>query len=72
MKSVCIRSYSGPNSAQMRENTDQNNSEFGQNSCLTDKTLKDYKMTLIEIEKVVSDERELMNIFNTFQILFQK
>ena len=29
-------------------------------------------MTLIEIEKVVSDERELMNIFNTFQILFQK
>ena len=42
------------------------------NSCLTDKTLKDYKMTLIEIEKVVSDERELMNIFNTFQILFQK
>ena len=29
-------------------------------------------MTLLEIEKVVSDERELMNIFNTFQILFQK
>ena len=29
VKSVLIRSYSGPYSVQMRENTDQNNSEYG-------------------------------------------
>ena len=29
VKSVRIRSYSGPYSVQMRENTDQNNSEYG-------------------------------------------
>ena len=29
VKSVRIRSYSGPYSVRMRENTDQNNSEYG-------------------------------------------
>ena len=29
VKSVRIQSYSGPYSVQMRENTDQNNSEYG-------------------------------------------
>ena len=29
MKSVLIRSYSGPYSARMRQNMDQNNSEYG-------------------------------------------
>ena len=29
VKSVRIRSYSGPYSVQMQENTDQNNSEYG-------------------------------------------
>ena len=31
---------------------------------LTDKTLRDDKITLIENEKVVSDEKELVSIFN--------
>ena len=30
VKSVRIRSYSGPYSGRMRQNTDQNNSEYGQ------------------------------------------
>ena len=34
--------------------------------CLTDKTLKGEKITLIENEKVVSDERELVKIFNEY------
>ena len=29
VKSVCIRSYSGPYSVQIRENADQNKSEYG-------------------------------------------
>ena len=29
VKSACIRSYSGPYPVQMRENTDQNNYEYG-------------------------------------------
>ena len=29
MKSVRIRSYSGPSSVQMQQNTDQNNSKYG-------------------------------------------
>ena len=29
VKSVCIRSFSGPYSVQMRENMDQKNSEYG-------------------------------------------
>ena len=29
VKSVCIRSYSGKYSVQIRKNTDQNNSEYG-------------------------------------------
>ena len=33
-------------------------------SCLTDKTLKDERITLIENDKKVSDERELVKIFN--------
>ena len=28
-KSVCVWSYSGPNSVQIRENANQNNSEYG-------------------------------------------
>ena len=34
--------------------------------CLTDKTLKDERITLIKNEKVVSDERELVKIFNEY------
>ena len=34
--------------------------------CLTDKTLKDERITLIENEKVISDERELVKIFNEY------
>ena len=34
--------------------------------CLTDKTLKDERITLIENEKVVSDERELVKMFNEY------
>ena len=34
--------------------------------CLTDKTLKDERITLIINEKVVSDERELVKIFNEY------
>ena len=34
--------------------------------CLTDKTLKGERITLIENEKVVSDERELVKIFNEY------
>ena len=34
--------------------------------CLTDKTLKDERIMLIKIEKVVSDERELVKIFNEY------
>ena len=33
VKSVRIRSFSGPYSVQMRENTDLKNSEYGQFSC---------------------------------------
>ena len=33
MKSVLIRSYSGPYSARMRQNMDQNNSEYGHFLC---------------------------------------
>ena len=33
---------------------------------LTDKTLKDERTTLIENEKVLSDERELVKIFNEY------
>ena len=32
--------------------------------CLTNKTLKDEKIALIENEKVVSDETELVKLFN--------
>ena len=35
-------------------------------SCLTDKTLKGERITLIENEKVVSDERELEKIFEEY------
>ena len=35
-------------------------------SCLTDKTLKGKRITLIENEKVVSDERELKKIFEEY------
>ena len=34
--------------------------------CLTDKTLKFKRITLTENEKVVSDERELVKIFNEY------
>ena len=34
--------------------------------CLTDKTLKDERITIIENEKVVSDEKELVKIFNEY------
>ena len=34
--------------------------------CLTNKTLKDERTTLIENEKVLSDERELVKIFNEY------
>ena len=34
--------------------------------CLTGKTLKDERLMLIENEKVVSDERELVKIFNEY------
>ena len=34
--------------------------------CLTDKTLKDERITLIENEKVASDERKLVKIFKYF------
>ena len=34
--------------------------------CLIDKTLKGGRITLIENEKVVSDERELVKIFNEY------
>ena len=34
--------------------------------CLTDKELKGERITLIENEKVVSDERELVKIFNEY------
>ena len=34
--------------------------------CLTDKTLQGERITLIENEKVVSDERELVKIFNKY------
>ena len=34
--------------------------------CLTDKTLKDERITLIDNEKVVSDEKELVKIFNEY------
>ena len=36
------------------------------NPCLTDKTLKDERITLIENEEVISDERELVKIFNEY------
>ena len=39
--------------------------------CLTNKTLIDERITFIENEKVVSDERELKSLMNTFQILYQ-
>ena len=35
-------------------------------SCLTDKTLKDERTTLIENEKVITDERGLVKIFNEY------
>ena len=35
-------------------------------SCLTNKKLKDQRITLIENEKVVSDERELMKMLNEY------
>ena len=40
VKNVHIRSYSGPYSVQMRKNTDQNNSEYGQflTQCLSPKS----------------------------------
>ena len=34
--------------------------------CLTEKTLKDERITVTENEKVVSDERELVKIFNKY------
>ena len=34
--------------------------------CLIDKTLKDEGITLIEYEKVVSNERELVKIFDEY------
>ena len=34
--------------------------------CLVDKTLKNEGITLIEYEKVVSNERELVKIFNEY------
>ena len=34
--------------------------------CLTDKTLKGERITLIKDEEVVSEERELVKIFNEF------
>ena len=34
--------------------------------CLTDKTLRDKRITLVENEKVASDEKELVNIFNEY------
>ena len=34
--------------------------------CLTDKILKDERISLIENEKVVSHERELVKIFNKY------
>ena len=34
--------------------------------CLTDKTLRDKKITLVENEKVASEEKELVKIFNEY------
>ena len=34
--------------------------------CLTNKTLKDERITLIDYKKVMSDERELLKIFNEY------
>ena len=34
--------------------------------CLTDKTLRDERITIIKNEKVVSDERHLLKIFNEY------
>ena len=42
MKSVRIRSYSGPYSVRMQENTDQNNSEYGQSLRNEDITMKKF------------------------------
>ena len=35
-------------------------------ACLTDKPLKDERITLIENDKIVSDKRELVEIFNEY------
>ena len=45
-----------------------NNKQFWKTvkPCLTDKTLKGEGITLIEYEKVVSNERELVKIFNEY------
>ena len=42
VKSVRIRSYSGPQSVWMRENIDQNNSEYGY--FLRSDAIKDYEI----------------------------
>ena len=46
----------------------QNNKQFWKTVklWLTDKTLKDDRITLTEKEKVVSEERELVKIFSEF------
>ena len=45
-----------------------NNKQFWKTvkPCLTEKTLKGERVTLIENEKVVSDEGELVEIFNEY------
>ena len=45
-----------------------NNQQFWKTvkPCLTDKTLRDKRITLVENEKVASDEKELVKIFNEY------
>ena len=54
------------NNLDVKRVTDNNKFWKTVKPCLTDKTLKDERITLIENKEVVSDERELVKIFNEY------
>ena len=62
VKSVRFRSFSGPYSVRMRENTDQKNAEYGHFSCSAHVPLKSKKM---RGKGTLLVDKEFLKVFNS-------